>query len=125
MSITLYGVLGVDRSATEDELKEAYLSLAREHHPDRGGDTERMAEITGAYAQLKSKQRREFYDGQLELIGTKCNDCDGAGRKWKQKGFTARVATRCKACNGEGFTAVKSVKLVTLSESTKKRRVKK
>lgn len=124
MSITLYGVLGVDRAATEEEIKAAYLALAREHHPDRGGDTERMADITSAYAQLKNAQRREFYDQQLELIGTKCAECSGEGRRWRQKGFSARIPVRCKTCNGEGFTAVKNVKLVTLSETTKKRRRK-
>lgn len=124
MSITLYGVLGVDRTASADEIKDAYMALAREHHPDRGGNTERMAAITGAYAQLKSTERRSFYDAQLDLVGTRCGVCNGEGRRWKQKGFSARTPVSCKACNGEGFTAVKSVKLVTLSE-TKKRRVKK
>ena len=124
MSITLYGTLGVDRTATEEEIKAAYLGLAREHHPDRGGDTECMAEITSAYAQLKNTRRREFYDQQLELLGTKCAECSGEGRKWKQKGFSARIPVRCKTCNGEGFTAMKNVKLMTLSETTKKRRRK-
>lgn len=122
MSLTLYGNLGVDRTATVEEIKAAYMTLARQHHPDRGGDTERMAEVTSAYAVLKCTTRRAFYDAQLDVIGTKCSVCEGEGRRWKQKGLTARVPVSCKACSGEGFTAVKSVKLVTLSGAKKRTR---
>ena len=36
-----YDVLGVQKGATEAELKKAYRRLAMLHHPDRGGDEER------------------------------------------------------------------------------------
>lgn len=42
-------VLGVDHTASEPEIKEAYRKLAMESHPDRGGDSERMAKINQAY----------------------------------------------------------------------------
>jgi len=61
-----YEVLGVDRNASEDEIKRAYRKLAREHHPDAsGGDPEsegRFKEATLAYETLRDPERRRRYD---------------------------------------------------------------
>lgn len=62
-----YELLGVERSATQDELKKAYRKKALELHPDRNhGDTERttalFAEIQTAYEVLSDDQERAWYD---------------------------------------------------------------
>ena len=49
MSKNLYSVLGVDRKADTDEIRKAYKTLAREHHPDKGGDTEKFKELSQAH----------------------------------------------------------------------------
>lgn len=54
-----YQTLGVNREATADEIKRAYRKLASQHHPDRGGDTQRFQEIQVAYDTLTDPQRRE------------------------------------------------------------------
>lgn len=127
MSLTLYGTLGVDRTATAAEIKAAYRSLASANHPDRGGDHAVMAELTVAYETLSDEDKRKSYDETLELVGTKCGVCSGEGRRWKQKGFSARTAVRCTTCAGEGFTAVKPIRVnvMNLGGVSKKRRVKK
>ncbi len=43
-------ILGVKADATLDQVEEAFRALAREHHPDRGGDPERMKQLTAARA---------------------------------------------------------------------------
>ena len=57
-----YSVLGVGKDASSDDIKNAYRKLAREHHPDKGGDKERFQEIQKAYETLSDPQRRSEYD---------------------------------------------------------------
>jgi len=57
-----YQTLGVDRNATQDEIKKAYRSLAMKHHPDRGGDANSFKQIQEAYATLGDEQKKTEYD---------------------------------------------------------------
>jgi molecular chaperone DnaJ len=61
-----YRVLGVERGASEAEIKAAYRSLARRHHPDVSEDKTaaeaRFKEINEAYEVLSDPQKREMYD---------------------------------------------------------------
>lgn len=58
----LYTILGVGRNATADEIKKAYRKLAAKHHPDKGGDTDKMTELTRAYSVLSNEKSRDRYD---------------------------------------------------------------
>lgn len=58
-----YQILGVDRSASEDEIKSAFRKLAQKYHPDKkGGDEAKFKEASEAYAVLGDKKRRAEYD---------------------------------------------------------------
>jgi len=57
-----YAALGVPRTATADEIKRAFRRLASQHHPDKGGDTQKFQAIQQAYATLGDEQRRAEYD---------------------------------------------------------------
>jgi molecular chaperone DnaJ len=57
-----YDTLGVPKTATAEEIKKAYRKLAREHHPDQGGDEVRFKEIQGAYDLLSDPEKRKAYD---------------------------------------------------------------
>ncbi len=52
-----YEVLGVSKTASPDEIKQAFRKLALQHHPDRGGDPEKFKEINEAY-QILSDQTK-------------------------------------------------------------------
>ncbi len=61
----LYAILGVTRDASPEEIKRAYRTLARQHHPDVNGDPgedRRFKEIAGAYEILSDPQKRQRYD---------------------------------------------------------------
>ncbi len=60
-----YELLGVDRSASEAEIKKAFRTLARELHPDVSDDPaaeERFKELAEAYEVLSNAERRQLYD---------------------------------------------------------------
>jgi len=61
-----YDVLGVARSATDEELKKSYRKLALQYHPDRSPDDpageEKFKEASEAYAVLSDPEKRRAYD---------------------------------------------------------------
>lgn len=59
-----YKILGVARSASDDEIKKAYRKLSKQYHPDnkQTGDEEKFKEISNAYETLSDKNKRVAYD---------------------------------------------------------------
>lgn len=55
-------MLDVGVNAKNEEIKKAYRSLARQHHPDKGGDSALFGQIQHAYEVLSDSKRRQVYD---------------------------------------------------------------
>jgi len=83
-----YDILGVSRTATESDIKQAYRRLARTYHPDVAEDKvqaeARFKEINEAYAVLSDPQQRETYDrfGHAGMPGA-----GGGGAGFAPEGF--------------------------------------
>ncbi|NJL04160.1 MAG: DnaJ domain-containing protein [Chloroflexaceae bacterium] len=91
-----YQVLGVDRSASEKEIKQAYRRLARQYHPDVNQNNTtaeaRFKEINEAYEVLSDKDKRGKYDRfghswqDAERMGAGAYGQPGAGYTYRQYG---------------------------------------
>jgi len=57
-----YNILGVDKSASDSEIKKAFKAKSMQYHPDRGGDEAKFKEINEAYQTLRDPQKRAEYD---------------------------------------------------------------
>jgi molecular chaperone DnaJ len=63
MSKDYYKILGVEKSASQDELKRAFRKLAHQHHPDKpNGDEAKFKEANEAYQVLGDEEKRQQYD---------------------------------------------------------------
>ncbi len=62
MAKDYYSVLGVDKKASQDDIKKAFRKLAHKHHPDKGGDEAKFKEASEAYAVLGDEKKRREYD---------------------------------------------------------------
>lgn len=79
-----YSILGVDRSANDDDIKSAYRKLAKKYHPDLNKDNpqaaEKFKEINEAYEVLGDKQKRSNYDQYGSADGANFSDFFGGGQ---------------------------------------------
>src|ERR1700716_4144925 len=93
-----YALLGVPRSATDEQIRSAYRKLARQYHPDVNGApdaSERFKQITEAYEVLTAPQRRLHYDscgsttgglGHFGIGNLSEPFCGGAPRRREPRG---------------------------------------
>ncbi|WP_448663000.1 DnaJ C-terminal domain-containing protein [Sphingomonas sp. CJ20] len=87
-----YAILGVERSATEADIKKAYRKLAKELHPDKNKDnpkaTERFSQVTQAYDLLTDKDKRARFDrGEIDGDGNPASPFGFGGAGGGQSGF--------------------------------------
>jgi molecular chaperone DnaJ/curved DNA-binding protein len=86
----LYDILGVDDDASKEEIKKAYRTLARKHHPDRNPDDpnaeEKFKEIQKAYSILSDEEKRQQYDAQRRFGGGGVGGPNGGQGTWGQQG---------------------------------------
>ena len=85
MAKDYYEILGISKSATDEEIKRAFRKLAHQHHPDKkGGDEAKFKEINEAYQVLSNKEKRAQYD----QFGTTFEDAARGGAGFSYQDFS-------------------------------------
>jgi len=62
MNKDYYKTLNINRNATQADIKKAFRTLSKKHHPDKGGDENTFKEISEAYDTLSSPEKKQKYD---------------------------------------------------------------
>jgi len=81
-----YSILGVNKSASDADIRKAYKKQSMRHHPDRGGNEEEFKKINEAYSTLKDPQKRAEYDNPQPQFNFNSASFDG-GNPFEGFGF--------------------------------------
>lgn len=93
MGSSPFETLGLSPTASADEVRARWKSLASQHHPDKGGDAETFNTI------------RQAYNEALKKASTpkKCQACNGTGKQDVKEAWSFHtIKMRCKVCKGRG-----------------------
>ena len=96
-----YELLGVSRSATDEQIRSAYRKLARQYHPDvnsAADASEQFKRITEAYDILSDPLKREFYDVNGFYTDGVLEPAEGAASNW---GFRFQGFNFSRSSNSE------------------------
>ena len=88
MKKNYYDILGVNKNASQEDIKKAYRNLSKKYHPDKnGGDDIKFKEINEAYDTLGDETKRKQYDNPNPFAGFGSN---GGGFTWSWNSHNSR-----------------------------------
>ncbi len=90
-----YKILDVYPDATLAEIKSAYRNLVKLHHPDAGGDEEKILALNAAWEVLRDPDQRKVYDDSKQQIHASTNEAKERGER------NARATAAAKAAQGQ------------------------
>ena len=91
-----YEVLEVSPSATQSELKAAYRRLVKQHHPDAGGDEQRILALNAAWEQIGDPETRRCFDREHESSLSAREEARARGAR------NARASQAARRASGQG-----------------------
>ncbi len=105
MSQDFYRILGVPRSATKEQIRNAYLGLARKYHPDvnQGMENdEQLKEVNQAYGILSDDESRAAYN--LAIMGSDPNPLERTSKLYPLKSVAAACAVTAALSTSLGYS---------------------
>ena len=89
MKKNYYDILGVNKNASQEDIKKAYRNLSKKYHPDKnGGDDTKFKEINQAYDTLGDEKKRKQYDNPNPFSGF--GGFGGGGFSWSWNNMNVR-----------------------------------
>ena len=82
MEKNFYEELGLEKNASNSEIKSSYRSLVKQHHPDAGGEKERFLAIQNAWETLNDPIKKEQYDRKIFSYSS---SFDSLNKNWEEK----------------------------------------
>lgn len=83
-SFSYYDILGIPNKSSDDDIKRAYLNLAKKYHPDQNPQNRKLASqrfkiIVEAYNAIKTREKRASYNRQLRMMAENDNTKQTSG----------------------------------------------